>query len=138
MMNLLEPLIPTYSFLFIALSALLFVLLSFMVIYFRFKENVAYGIGTDPKSGLGKMARVHGNFAEYAPIYLLELMALEIAGTEKIWIWILGSSFLLSRLLHWKGMFHRKTPNPFRASGMMLTFGGLIIMSLRLCWVVFR
>jgi uncharacterized membrane protein YecN with MAPEG domain len=138
MMNLLEPLIPTYSFLFIALSTLLFVLLSFMVIYSRFKENVAYGIGIDPKSGLAKMARVHGNFAEYAPIYLLELMALEIAGTEKIWIWILGSSFLLSRLLHWKGMFHRKTPNPFRASGMMLTFGGLIVMSLRLCWIVFR
>ncbi len=138
MMNLLEPLIPTYSFLFIALSTLLYLLMSWMVIYFRFKEQVAFGLGSNPKSGLGKMARVHGNFAEYAPLYLLELMALEIAGTPKMWIWILGSSFLLSRLFHWKGMFHPKTPNPFRATGMMLTFGALIIMSVRLIWIVLR
>lgn len=137
-MNLLQPLIPTYSFLFIALSTLYFVLLSFMVIKYRFTEKVAYGIGTDPACGLSKMARVHGNFAEYAPLYLLCLMALEIAGTEKMWICIFGSSFLISRVLHWKGMFHRKTPNPFRATGMMITFAGLIIMSLRLCWIALQ
>ena len=134
-MNLMQPLIPTYSFIFIALTILLFMVMSWLVVYFRFKEGVAFGTGNDPKSNLAKMARVHGNFAEYAPFYLLTLMALEMTGAQKSWIWILGGLFLFSRLMHWKGMFHHKTPNPYRALGMMITFGALIIMSLRLLWV---
>lgn len=135
MMNLMQPLIPTYSFIFIGLTTLLFVVMSFVVIYFRFKEGVAFGIGHDPKSNLAKMARVHANFAEYAPLYLLALIAVEMTGAPKSWIWILGGLFVFSRLMHWKGMFHHKTPNPFRAIGMMTTFGALIIMSHRLLWV---
>jgi uncharacterized protein len=135
MMNLLQPLIPTYSFIFVALTILLFLAMSFSVIFFRFKEGVSFGAGNDPKSNLGKMVRVHGNFAEYAPLYLLALVAIEMTGAPKSWIWILGGLFLFSRLMHWKGMFYHKTPNLFRVTGMMITFGALIIMSLRLLWI---
>jgi len=136
-MNLLQPLIPTFSFLYIALATVLLLIMSFSVIYFRFKEQVAYGV-PDPKSNLGKMSRVHGNFTEYAPFYLLLLMALEISGTNSLWIHIYGSALIVSRLFHWKGMFAKKTPNPFRATGMMTLFGGLILMSLQLFWIILK
>ena len=135
MMNLSQTLIPTYSIFLIALSTLLYVTMSWAVIYFRFKEKVAFGIGSDPKSSLARMNRVHGNFAEYAPIYLIELVALEISGEAKVFIAVLGGLFVFSRLMHWKGIFHHKTPNLFRATGMLITFSGLLVMSFRLIWI---
>jgi uncharacterized protein len=121
---------PNLSMLFLSIYCLFFVFLSFLVIKERFKARVAHGAGSDCNSKLAKMIRVHGNFAEYAPLFVLLLFGSEMLGMDRLYLKTFGILFFLSRLFHWKGILTTKTPNPYRAAGMMTTFGVIIVLSI--------
>jgi uncharacterized membrane protein YecN with MAPEG domain len=135
-MTLLKFSLSQEAFLYLGLFTLFYLVLSFAVIYFRSKTQISLGMGNDSKSPLFKMIRVHANFGEYAPLYILLMIALGMMGVGSYWMHFFGLNFLLSRVLHWIGIFNPKSPNFQRACGSMLTFTALLGMSMWLITLV--
>ena len=110
-----------------ALLAILFVALSIYVIRSRRRLKVALGDGN--KDGMRQATRAHGNFAEYAPLFLILLGLAEHQGLPWWAVHLLGALFLLGRLLHAYGVAFKERYKQdrvenlsFRVRGMVLTF----------------
>lgn len=112
--------------LYIALSALLLVVISVRVTLLRGKHRVAVGTGGNPE--LERAMRVQANFAEYAPTFLLVLAGLAFARESDFVIHALGVLFLIGRIVHVWAM-HQEAPWHVRGRriGMTLTWGPLLV-----------
>jgi uncharacterized protein len=106
--------------LFAGLLALLFIWLSIRVIGARRSAKIAIGDGGD--KALSRRARVHANFAEYAPMGLLLMGIAENGGIPRVAIWLTGILLLLGRLIHAYGVSQEKETFAYRVTGMALTF----------------
>ena len=80
---------------------------------------------------LDRNVRAHGNFIEYVPLFLILLMLSEYKGIlSQVELIITSSIFCLGRFNH-AICFAFFEHNPFlRISGMLLTYAGLIYLSL--------
>lgn len=116
--------------LYAALLALLFLALSVLVIRQRLRNRVAIGLGE--AEGLLRASRAHANFAEYVPILLVLLLLIELGGAPAWQLHGLGAAILLGRALHAAGISRSPERLVLRQAGMMLTFGSLVVGSLRL------
>ncbi|MEM7043647.1 MAG: MAPEG family protein [Pseudomonadota bacterium] len=115
---------PVYA----GIVALLFVLLSFRVIGARRHVKVPLGDGGDRL--LLRRLRVHGNFAEYAPMAIV-LMALgELQGISVLVLHAIGLCLLGGRLVHAYGVSQEPENYRLRVTGMALTFSALIMGAL--------
>ncbi|WP_120500697.1 MAPEG family protein [Roseovarius sp. EL26] len=105
--------------------ALLFIALSFRVIFRRQSAKVSVGAGAD--SDLEKRIRVHANCAEYAPFALLLLGLLELQGASAWLLHLMGLTLLAGRFMHAYGL--GSTPQVIfaRKNGMILTFAMIAI-----------
>ena len=75
---------------------------------------------------LDRAIRGHGNLIEYAPLFLILMLALELSDASKYWLYFSGSIFTIGRLMHGV-VFAFMKPNPFmRIGGMTLTFMGFL------------
>lgn len=75
---------------------------------------------------LDRAIRGHGNLIEYAPLFLILMLALELSDASKFWLYFNGSIFTIGRLMHGV-VFAFMKPNPFmRIGGMVLTFMGFL------------
>lgn len=75
---------------------------------------------------LDRAIRGHGNLIEYAPLFLILMLALELSDASKYWLYFNGSIFTMGRLMHGV-VFAFMKPNPFmRIGGMILTFMGFL------------
>ena len=75
---------------------------------------------------LDRAIRGHGNLIEYAPLFLILMLALELSDASKYWLYFNGSIFTMGRLMHGV-VFAFMKPNPFmRIGGMVLTFMGFL------------
>ena len=113
---------------YMAVLGLLFVILSFRVIGARRKARVAIGHGNDPQ--LERRARVHANFAEYVPLALLLVFALESGGAAAWLLHGLGITLVGARLLHAYGVSQLKENLIFRQIGMVLTFAVIVVAAI--------
>lgn len=114
------------ALLYIALCALLLVVISVRVTLLRGKHRVALGTGANPE--LERAVRAQANFAEYAPTFLLVLAGLAFARESDFVIHALGVLFLAGRIVHaWavtqEGPWHLRG----RRIGMTLTWGVLAV-----------
>ena len=105
--------------LYVALAALILVVLSIRVIRLRRLQAVALGTGGDAL--LERAVRGHGNFTEYAPIGLLLMASAELAGAAGLWIHAIGIPLILGRLLHAWGLSRSRGKSIGRAGGIVLT-----------------
>lgn len=102
--------------------ALLHVWLSARVIQVRAKSRILLGDGgSEP---LLRRMRAHVNFAENAPLFLILLILLELAGVWSLALWIATILFVLARICHAFGM-DRNGANPFRMAG---TIGSITVL----------
>ena len=110
------------------LIGLLFVFLSFRVIFQRRSAKVSMGDGEDKE--LRKRIRVQGNCAEYAPIGLVLLAMAEVQGAPGWVVHLLGLTLLAGRIIHAYGV--GRTPQVFllRQVGMLMTFFMLVVTAL--------
>ncbi|WP_440056152.1 MAPEG family protein [Pseudoalteromonas sp. T1lg65] len=103
---------------FAALLTLIYIKLSFDVIKLRKGNLIALGDGGN--SQLQAAIRAHGNFSEYTPITLILLFILEFQTINPIWLYVLGSTFIIARLAHYMAI--KQANIPMRQVGMALTY----------------
>ena len=125
-----------YSFIYVALSCLILSKLSMNVIKLRRQGKIS--LGDDGDRVLMRRIRAQGNFIEYTPIFLLSLIAIEWLAIENIpyyflYINIVGSLFIIGRILHALSLYEKKIMH--RKTGMIITFvtlrfNGLILLIL--------
>jgi uncharacterized membrane protein YecN with MAPEG domain len=122
---------------FASLLALMFIKLSFNVIGFRRKNKISLGAGG--VDDLERAIRAHGNFAEYVPLGLLLMGALELNGAPAVLVALLGTLLVLGRYFHAKGIHQPPPEFSNRVRGMKLTFAALGLSALaNLAWVGYR
>ena len=86
----------------------------------------------DPQD-LERAIRGHGNLIEYAPLFLILMLALELSDASKTLLYVFGIIFTLGRLMHGVAFSFMKKNGYLRIGGMSLTFigfFGLIIPAL--------
>jgi uncharacterized membrane protein YecN with MAPEG domain len=104
---------------FAALIALLFLTLSFRVIFYRRGKLISLGDQGD--KALETRIRAQANCAEYAPLGLILLGLVEITGAPTLAVVILGGMLFLGRLLHGIGFWGARPVMFLRVWGMILT-----------------
>jgi len=130
--------VPTVTGFYLALLALLYVVLGLQVSRLRRGHRVVFGDGDNIK--LRSAIRAHGNFAEYVPIIVLLVAMLEMSGTPAMQIHLLMGALLVARLLHPLGMYVGPRTLQFqicRVGGISLTVLVLVaaaVMALMRFW----
>ena len=119
---------------FASILALMFIKLSFHVIGFRRKNRVSIGSGGVDE--LERAMRAHGNFAEYVPLGLFLMGALELNGAPLELVALLGTLLVVGRYFHAKGINEPPPEFTNRVRGMKLTFASLgLSAASNLAWV---
>ena len=121
-MNLFATTQTSLSLLFAAILTIIYLAQSFYVVLHRWKARTSLGTNTDPLHPLSRAIRVHGNFMEYAPLFLILFFLVENNELASSYLKVAGWSFVIGRLCHWFGLMQKNTVNPFRQLGLVLTF----------------
>lgn len=124
-----STIVPFYA----GLLVLLFMFLSVRVV--RLRRSLKVTIGDSGNKELLRAMRVHSNFAEYVPLALLLLLALELQAFYPWVLHLLGAVLLLGRLLHAYGVSQLKETLVFRIAGMACTF---LVMGFASLWLIYR
>ncbi|MES2859769.1 MAG: MAPEG family protein [Pseudomonadota bacterium] len=127
---------PTITLLFASLHVLLMLALSVPIARHRHAHKIGLGDGGD--GSLMRKIRAHGNFIEYAPFGLLMLGLLELCGLPGTWLWVLGATLLLGRLLHAAGLSRRSGHSFGRFWGTLLTWLSFLLMAACGFWLALR
>lgn len=118
---------PVVTMLYAALAGILLVALALNVVRFRLGRRVGLGFGAD--GTLEQPVRVHANFAENAPVFLVLLLLAEFAGLPAVWLHTAGVVFLLSRLAHAFGLGTSPGRSPGRFAGSVGTWTAILALS---------
>ena len=121
------PALPFVTAFYAALTGLLCVVLSLLVVRQRMTTRISIGDGGD--AGLSRMARVFGNFAEYAALVLVLLALLEICGGPRWLVHALGACFVVGRIAHAYGLSSTLDINAGRSAGITLTLLTILVAS---------
>ena len=81
----------------------------------------------DPND-LERAIRGHGNLIEYAPLFLILMLALELSDASVTLLYISGIIFSLGRFMHGIAFSFMKKNVFLRIGGMTLTFIGFFIL----------
>ncbi len=75
---------------------------------------------------LERAIRGHGNLIEYAPLFLILMLLLELTGASETFLYICGTVFTVGRFMHGIAFSFMKKNGLLRIGGMTLTFLSLI------------
>jgi len=123
------------SLFYAGILGLMFVALSMNVAINRKKLKIALG---DDNIIIKRKIRAHGNFSEYTPFFLILLYMIEKNGASPLTINMLGTLFVIARLLHAYSLLKAEkyidgkissTPI-WRMLGMVMTFGCILVISI--------
>jgi uncharacterized protein len=103
---------PTITAGYLAVLALLYVVLSLQVIRLRRTNRAAFG--DSGNIALRSAIRAHAHFAEYVPITALMIAMLEMAGASALRVHLLMGALVVARLLHPLGMYAKPDTWRFR------------------------
>jgi uncharacterized membrane protein YecN with MAPEG domain len=122
--------VPTVTMLYASVLGIMLVLLALNVVRLRLGRKVGLGVGLD--GALEQPVRVHANFAENAPIFLVLLLVAELAGTPAAILHAAGVVFVVSRLLHAFGLSQHRGRSPGRFIGSAGTWLVILVLSVYL------
>lgn len=94
----------------------------------RLRHELKISIGHGGNESLQRRMRAQLNFAEHVPLVLILIGLIEMTGKGGTWLAIVGSVFMLGRVLHVFGM-DRASANPLRAAGVAVTLLTLLGLS---------
>jgi uncharacterized membrane protein YecN with MAPEG domain len=104
---------------YVALGALLILVLAARVMWLRNTRRVGLGSGGD--ADLGRAIRVHANAVEYLPIALLLLVLLALEQTPSGLLHLFGALLIVGRILHAIGLSSASGRSFGRMAGIGLT-----------------
>jgi uncharacterized protein len=119
---------------FVGVLALMQCTLTALVIARRLKAKVSLLDGGDKL--LTNRIRAHGNFTETVPIAIIMIAFLEMRGVPGAWLWVIGISLTLGRVLHAIALMTRK-PSWGRPIGMGLTLAVISLQGVACVWMFF-
>jgi len=119
---------PKITLLFASLQVLLMIMLLSRVV--RRRRHLRVGIGDGGDELLARRIRVHANFIENVPIAMTLMALLELSGLAAPWLWSLGSTLLIARVLHSIGLSRSSGESVGRFWGTLLTWVVLAAMAL--------
>ena len=82
---------------------------------------------------LERAIRGHGNLIEYAPLFLILMLLLELTEASETFLYICGTVFTVGRFMHGIAFSFMKKNGLLRIGGMTLTFLGLISLIVSAC-----
>jgi uncharacterized protein len=123
---------PTITALYAGLLALLYLALAGLVVAHRRRARVGLGTGSD--TALERAVRVHGNFAEYTPLFLVLLLVAELSGIGAILLHVAGSAFFLARIGHAFGLSQSSGTSAGRFVGTLVTWIAILVLALASIW----
>ncbi|PHS26004.1 MAG: hypothetical protein COA85_06405 [Robiginitomaculum sp.] len=92
------------------------------------RQATGIGLGHGDNEDMMRAMRIHANFAEYAPLTMVGLLALAAIGAPVLLIHVLGSVFTLARIGHGFGFTAPKGKRPVgRFYGTIFT--GLVLIA---------
>ena len=106
-----------------AAAALINLWLGVRVSQIRLAEKI--WVGDEGNSRLVARMRAQLNFAEYTPIVLVLLGAIELTGADRSLLWAAAVAFIVARVLHPFGMDGWKIGRMIGAWGTLLVMVGL-------------
>lgn len=86
----------------------------------RTSEKVSIGDGGN--DALIRRMRAHSNFAEFTPIVLILIGAIEFSVGTTMWLWAVMGVFMLGRVAHGLGMDGKGFTAGGRSAGILITF----------------
>ena len=93
---------PLYTGLTAAFLIVMQVVLMYRVIGLRGQAEVLFGAGGN--EALEQRQRVHGNFIENVPTFLIVLALIELMVGSTLWVLVLAGVFVVSRIAHAIGL----------------------------------
>ena len=118
--------------LYVALAALLVLILSGRVVIRRISQRIALGDGDDRE--LRKRIRAQANAIEYLPLALLLLGSLEWNQTQPAILHACGIILIVARIVHGFALSRSGGPSLPRVLGTSLTFTVMLVMAALLIW----
>jgi uncharacterized protein len=123
---------PTITALYAGLLGVFYLMLGGRVVAERRRAKV--GIGTGGDTALERAVRVHGNFAEYAPLFLVMLLVAELGGAAPPLLHSLGIAFVLARVGHAAGLARSSGTSQGRFFGTLVTWVAILVVALLNLW----
>jgi uncharacterized protein len=123
------------SAVYVALIVVMGVVLTLLVI--RQRRSKLIGLGDGGDRTVARMIRVHGNFAENAPLALALLILLPLVGAAAWSVHAVGLLFLTGRALHAWGLSQSSGSSKGRVGGMVMTLTSSLIGAAALLLAVF-
>ena len=120
---------------YVALNALIMLVLGMLVVRARVKTGTAIGDG-----GVAAMQgplRAHANNTEYVPLPLLMMLVILYLGGSAGLIHAIGAPLTLGRVLHAIGLSRNVGPSTLRLIGMALTWIAFVAGIVGCLWLVF-
>ena len=108
-------------------AALINIWLGWRVGQVRIAHKVVMGDDGNP-AVIARM-RAHANFVEYTPFVLILIGLIELAAGTSLWLWAVGSLYLLARVAHSFGM-DVQPPARSRARGIGVLVTMLVLLGL--------
>jgi uncharacterized membrane protein YecN with MAPEG domain len=109
------------SAIYIALNALILLSLALLVV----RQRWATGVGLGPGKGdtpLARAMRCHANAAEYMPMALVTIVALELMGAPLWLLHVLGGGLTVGRAIHPFGLYRSAGRTAERFIGTLLSW----------------
>jgi uncharacterized protein len=120
---------PLYA----GLLGIFYLVLGGFVVSHRRRARIGIGIGSD--TALERAVRVHGNFAEYTPLFLVLLLAAELGGAPPALLHPLGAAYFLARIYHAFGLSQSSGTSTGRFVGTFVTWAGILALALANLWL---
>ena len=113
---------------YVALTAILMVVLGMRVALSRPKYKVSLGDGGNDQMNV--ILRGFGNLIEYAPIVLLLLLMMEMKGISQEMLHLYGGLFILFRIVHPISLFGKGRPPKLKLIGRQTSATGTFVLML--------
>jgi uncharacterized membrane protein YecN with MAPEG domain len=125
---------PLYAALTTAFLTVMQVVLMFRVASMRGQAEVL--IGTGGNEALEQRQRVHGNFIENVPTFLIGLVLIELIVGSTLWVAVLAGFFVVSRIAHAIGLGMSPGVTPGRLVGALGTMISMVVAAGYLAYLV--
>ncbi|MGV0034615.1 MAG: MAPEG family protein [Candidatus Azotimanducaceae bacterium WSBS_2022_MAG_OTU7] len=126
---------PLYAALTTAFLTVMQVVLMFRVIGMRGQADVLFGTGGNET--LEKRQRVHGNFIENVPTFLVALALIELIAGSTVLVAVLAGVFMVSRIAHAIGLGMSSGLTLGRLVGTLGTMISMVVAAGYLAYLVY-